>query len=59
MCYSRDWDTSEKHKRQEVEAAAAQRKRAGVVNSLLVDAEKKAAEVKTEKAATRETAPSK
>ncbi len=59
MCYSRDWDTSEKRKRQEAEAAEAQRKRAGIVNSLLTEAEKKAVEAKTEKAVTKDTAFSK
>ena len=59
MCYSRDWDTSEKRKRQEAEAAEAQRKRAGVINSLLTDAEKKAAEAKTEQPVAKETAVSK
>jgi hypothetical protein len=59
MCYSRDWDTSEKRKQQETEAAEAQRKRAGVIKTMLSDAEKKAAEAETEKAAAKETAPSK
>jgi len=59
MCYSRDWDTSERRKRQEAEAADAQRKRDGVIKTLLSDAEKKAAESKTEKAAPKETAFSK
>ena len=57
MCYSRDWDTSERRKRQE--AAEAQRKRDGVIKTLLSDAEQKAAQAKTEKAATTESAPSK
>jgi len=59
MCYSRDWDTSEKRKQQETEAAEAQRKRAGLIKTMLSDAEKKAAEAETEKAAAKETAPSK
>jgi hypothetical protein len=59
MCYSRDWDTSEKRKQQETEAAEAQRKRAGVIKTRLSDAEKKAAEAETEKAAAKETARSK
>jgi hypothetical protein len=59
MCYSRDWDTSEKRKQQETEAAEAQRKRAGVIKTMLSDAEKKAAEAETEKAAAKETARSK
>ena len=59
MCYSRDWDTSERRKRQEAEAAEAQRKREGVIKTLLTDAEKKAAEAKTEQAPAKETAPSK
>ena len=59
MCYSKDWDTSEKRKQQETEAAEAQRKRDSVVKTLLTDAEKKAAEAKTEQPATKETAFSK
>jgi len=59
MCYSRDWEASERRKRQEIEAAEAQRKRDGVVRTLLTDAEKKAAEAKTEEAPAKETAFSK
>ena len=59
MCYSRDWDTSEKRKRQEAEAAEAQRKRENVVKTLLTAAERKAAETKTEQPAAKETAVSK
>jgi len=59
MCYSRDWDMSERRKRQEAEAAEAQRKRDGVIKTLLSDAEKKAAEARTERALTTETAHSK
>ena len=55
MCYSRDWDMSEKRKQE----AEAQRKRESVVKTLLTDAEKKAAEAKTEQPATRESAFSK
>ena len=55
MCYSRDWDTSESRKQQEAEAAEAQRKRDGVIKTLLSDAEK-AAQARTEKTATKETA---
>jgi hypothetical protein len=59
MCYSRDWDTSERRKRQEAEAAEAQRKREGVIKTLLTDAEKRAAETKTEQVPAKETAFSK
>ena len=59
MCYSRDWDTSERRKRQEAEATEAQRKRDGVIKTLLSDAEKKAADAKTETAPAKETAFSK
>jgi len=59
MCYSKDWDTSERRKRHEAEAAEAQRKREGVIKTLLTDAEKRAAEAKTEPAPTKETAFSK
>ena len=58
MCYSRDWDTSARRKRQQTEAAEAQRKRDGVIKTLLTDAEK-AAEAQTEKPAAKETAGSK
>jgi len=58
MCYSRDWDTSERRKRQEADATEAERKRQGMIKTLLTDAEKAAA-AKTETAATRETAYSK
>ena len=57
MCYSRDWDTTERRK-QQAEAAEAQRKRDGVIKALLTDAEK-TAEAKAEKAAAKETAFSK
>ena len=56
MCYSRHWDMSETRKQQEAEA---QRKRESVVKTLLTDAEKKAAEAKTEQPATKESAFSK
>ena len=56
MCYSKDWDTNERRKRQEAEA---RRKREGVIKTLLTDAEKKAAEAKTEQAPAKEIAPSK
>jgi len=59
MCYSRDWDTSERRKQREAGAAEAQRKRAGIVSDLLTDAEKKAAEARTERGPTTETAHSK
>ena len=59
MCYSRDWDASERLKRQEAEAAEAQRKREGVIKTLLTEAEKRAAEAKTEPAPAKEIAPSK
>ena len=59
MCYSRDWDMSERRKRQEAEAAAAQRKRDGVIKTLLSDAERNAAQAKTEQAPAKETAFSK
>jgi hypothetical protein len=59
MCYSRDWDMSERRKRQEAEAAEAQRKRDGVIKTLLSDAEQKAAEAKTKQAPAKETAFSK
>jgi hypothetical protein len=39
MCYSRDWDTTERRK-QQAEAAEAQRKRDGVIKTLLSEAEK-------------------
>ena len=45
--------------RQEAEAAEAQRKREGVIKTLLTDAEKRAAEAKTEPAPAKETAASK
>ena len=48
MCYSRDWDTTERRKQQEPEAAEAQRKRDGVIKTLLSDAEK-AAQVRSGK----------
>ena len=59
MCYSRDWDMSEKRKQQETQAAEMQRKRDGVIKALLTDAEKKAAEAKTEQPAAKESAFSK
>ena len=59
MCYSRDWDTSERRKRREAEIAEAQRKRDGVIKTLLSDAEQKAAEAKTEQVPAKETAFSK
>ncbi len=59
MCYSRDWDTSERRKRQESEAAEARRKRDGVIKTLLSDAEKRAEKAKTEAAPAKETAVSK
>ena len=55
MCYSRAWDTSERRQRQEAEAAEAQHKRDGMIKTLLTDAEKKAAEAKTEPAPAKET----
>ena len=58
MCYSRGWDTTERRKQQEAEAAEAQRKRDGVIKTLLTDAEK-AAQVRTEKPAAKVTAFSK
>ena len=54
MCYSRDWDTTEQRK-QQAEAAEAQRKRDGVIKTLLSEAEK-AAQVRTEKAHAKESA---
>ena len=57
MCYSRDWDTTERRK-QQAEAAEAQRKRDGVIKTLLTEAEK-AAQARTEKPAAKETAFSK
>ena len=59
MCYSRDWDTSERRKRQQAEAAEAQRKRDGVIKTLLSDAEQKAAQAKPDRAQITETAHSK
>ena len=53
MCYSRDWDTNERRKRQEADAEA-NRKRDGVIKTLLTDAGKAAA-AKTETAPTKET----
>ena len=50
---------SERRKRQEAEAAEAQRKRDGVIKTLLSDAEQKAAEAKTKQAPAKETAFSK
>jgi len=58
MCYSRDWDTNESRKRQEAEAAEAQRKRDGVIKTLLTDAEN-TAQATTENATAKETAFSK
>ena len=58
MCYSRGWDTTERRKQQEAEAAEAQRKRDGVIKTLLTDAEK-TAQATTEKATAKETAFSK
>src|SRR3954464_14667855 len=55
MCYSRDWDTTERRKQQEAEAAEAHRKRDGVIKTLLTEAEK-AAQARTEKAQERESA---
>jgi len=55
MCYSRDWDTTERRKQREAEAAEAQRKRDGVIKTLLSEAEK-AAQARTEKAQARESA---
>jgi hypothetical protein len=52
MCYSRGWDTTERRKQQEAEA---QRKRDGVIKTLLTDADK-AAQVRTEKPAAKVTA---
>jgi len=57
MCYSRDWDTTERRK-QQAEAAEAQRKRDGVIKTLLSEAEK-AAQARTEKAQAKESALSK
>ena len=57
MCYSRGWDATERRK-QEAEAAEAQRKQDGVIKTLLTDAEK-AAQVRTEKPAAKVTAFSK
>ena len=54
MCYSRDWDTTERRK-QQAEAAEAQRKRDGVIKTLLTEAEK-AAQARTEKAQAKESA---
>ena len=54
MCYSRDWDSAERRKRQEAEAAEAQRKRDGVIKTLLSEAEK-AAQARTEKPAAKES----
>ena len=59
MCCSRAWDTSERRKQREAEAAEAQRKRDGVIKTLLSDAEQKAAEAKPEKSGVKETAFSK
>jgi len=56
MCYSRDWDTTERRKQHEAEA---HRKRDGMIKALMTDAEKTAAEAKAEKAAAKETAFSK
>src|SRR3954462_1611893 len=50
MCYSRDWDTTERRKQQETEAAEAQCKRDGVIKTLLTDPEKTAAEARAETA---------
>jgi len=58
MCYSRDSDTR-RRKRQEAEATEAQRNREGVIKTLLSDAEKKAAEAKTDEALVKETTVSK
>jgi len=58
MCYSRDWDTNERRKRQEADVAEAERKRQGMIKTLLTDAEKAAA-AKTEAARAKETAFSK
>jgi len=58
MCYSRSWDTTERRKQQEAEAAEAQRKRDGVIKTLLSEAEN-AAQARTEKPAAKETAFSK
>ena len=57
MCYSRDWDTTERRK-QQAEAAEAQRKRDGVIKTLLTEAEK-AAQARTNKPAVKESALSK
>ena len=54
MCYSRDWDTTERRK-QQAEAAEVQRKRDEVIKTMLTEAEK-AAQVRTEKAQARESA---
>jgi hypothetical protein len=54
MCYSRDWDTTERRKQQEAEAAEAQRKRDGVIKTLLTEAEK-GAQARTEKPAAKES----
>jgi len=53
MCYSRDWDTTERRK-QQAEAAEAQRKRDGMIKTLLTEAEK-AAQARTEKPAVKES----
>jgi len=47
MCHSWDWESREEQKRQE--AAEAQRKRADVIDRLLVEAEKKAQDARAEK----------
>ena len=54
MCYSRYGETAERRK-QEAEAAEAQRKRDGVIKTLLSEAEK-AAQARTEKPTAKETA---
>ena len=58
MCYSRGWETTERRKQREAEAAEAQRKRDGVIKTLLTEAEK-AAQARTEKPAVKESALSK
>ena len=58
MCYSRDWETTERRKQREAEAAEAQRKRDGVIKTLLSEAEK-TAQARTEKPAAKVTALSK
>ena len=55
MTLSRHWDTSERHKRQEAGAAEAQRKRDGVIKTLLSDVERTAAEAKAETDKVEET----